>query len=443
MRKMDFKKIAELVVKVKAHDPDAFVELYNYMYQDVYFLALSIVKDEYLAQDAVQETFIKVYKSIDTLNSDMSFIAWINRIAYNYSLKMLQKNGEIPLENEMMEQEYIRTEEEPLESVLSKEKTKELMELILELPPEYKVTMILKYYDDMKMEEIANCLDCSVGTVKSRLNRGKSVLRKRMIRGGKMFAFLAVSSLSLGFAMTSYAKENAMTLPVANSVLGASKRRLGITSTMYCQSIVPKIAPLGLKKVILISSSAAIIGMGGIVGSEKVTITISYPSSGYTSHTVTILAQVDSTVPVKETRVISQEKSLSAHSVNQTGSYEAKICHNGQYQFEVVLWSGRKVTKEFEVNTIDTGLPELYWHSWNTDKDTLYCLVTDDMSGVDYTKIYKEDLEGNRFLPIRVNEETGEVEFQLSEAPFFIHLTDKADNYATYRIEPYKTEIQK
>lgn len=441
MRKMDFKKMAELVVKVKEHDADAFVELYNYMYQDVYFLALSIIKDEYLAQDAVQETFIKVYKSIDTLNSDISFIAWINRIAYNYSLKTLQKNGEIPLENETMEQEYMGTDEEPLEAILSKEKTKELMGLILELPPEYKVTMILRYYDDMKMEEIASCLECSVGTVKSRLNRGKNVLRKRLLRGGKMFAFMTVSSLSLGVTMTCYAKENVMASPVAKSVLEASKLQLGISSAMHFQSLVPKLVPLGLKKAILVSSSVAIICTGGVLSSEKVSVTISYPSSGYTNHTITVLAQVDSTVSVKEASINSEGKRLAVHKVNQDGSYEAKISHNGHYQFEVVLWSGKKVTQEFEVNTIDTGLPKLYWHSWNTDKDTLYCLVSDDMSGIDYTKIYKEDLEGNRSLPILVNEENGEVEFQLSEAPFFIHLTDKVNNYATYRIEPYKTEI--
>ena len=61
--KNKFKDTAGIVARVKEKDADAFVELYNNMYQQVYFLALSIVKDQYLAQDVVQETFINVFNS--------------------------------------------------------------------------------------------------------------------------------------------------------------------------------------------------------------------------------------------------------------------------------------------------------------------------------------------------------------------------------------------
>ena len=83
--KNKYKDIAEIVARVKDKDADAFVELYNNMYHQVYFLALTIVKDEHLAQDVVQETFINVYTSIHSLNNDMTFIAWLNRITYNCS----------------------------------------------------------------------------------------------------------------------------------------------------------------------------------------------------------------------------------------------------------------------------------------------------------------------------------------------------------------------
>lgn len=73
--KNKYKDVAGIVARVKEKDADTFVELYNNMYQQVYFLALSIVKDQYLAQDVVQETFINVYNSIHTLNNDMTFIA--------------------------------------------------------------------------------------------------------------------------------------------------------------------------------------------------------------------------------------------------------------------------------------------------------------------------------------------------------------------------------
>lgn len=99
MKPSSIDEIKELVIRVKDKDMDAFEELYNQMYPKIYFLALSIVKDNYLAQDVVQETFINVYKNINGLENNRTFVAWINRIAYNCSLKILNNKSEIPIED--------------------------------------------------------------------------------------------------------------------------------------------------------------------------------------------------------------------------------------------------------------------------------------------------------------------------------------------------------
>ena len=235
--KNKYKDVAGIVARVKEKDADAFVELYNNMYQQVYFLALSIVKDQYLAQDVVQETFINVYNSIHTLNNDMTFIAWIDRITYNCSLKMIAKNGEVSLDSEVVEKVFPTAgKEEPLEVVLSKEKSQTMMNLILELSPEYRTTLILKYYEGMKLEEIACCMECSVGTVKSRLNRGKNALRKNIMSGGKLFMLLAVSGFTMAFSIKSYAQETAMAAPVAEATLNTVKHKLGIASAFGFQA---------------------------------------------------------------------------------------------------------------------------------------------------------------------------------------------------------------
>lgn len=442
MKNDNLEHIADLVALVKEQDPDAFVELYNCMYQRVYFLALSIVKDEYLAQDVVQETFINVYRSIKTLKEDITFLAWINRITYHCSLKTLSKNGEISMESDLVERESLLIDsDEPLKKVLSNEKKQTIMNFILSLPPEYKTTMILKYYEDLKMEEIASVLECSVGTVKSRLSRGKNLLRKKMHSREKILALFAVSSISIAGSIKSYAKGLGMTESLAAEALEASKLGLGITSCLCIQMPVPAVCTLSaVARCALIGSSALLCASGGFLAIEKPTIVIHNRSSGYTNTAIEVSVEVKSVAPVKTVSVISEEKGYPIYKAEAKERHEISVDKNGWYRVEAVSWNGIKTTKRFEITTLDMTVPKLYWYSWSIEKNTLYGLIEDDQSGIDYSRIYKVDESGNKQQPIRYNESTGEVEFPLSEDYFHIQLYDKANNFATYRVESYKIE---
>lgn len=441
--KNKYKDMAEIVARVKEKDADAFVELYNNMYQQVYFLALSIVKDQHLAQDVVQETFINVYNSIHTLNNDMTFIAWIDRITYNCSLKMIAKNGEMPLDNDVVEKTFSSAgREEPLEQVLSKEKSQTMMNLILELSPEYRTTLILKYYEGMKLEEIASCMECSVGTVKSRLNRGKNALRKSILSGGsasRLFMLLAVSGFTMAFSIKSYAQETAMAAPVAEVTLNTVKQKLGIGSALGFQAAFLSAGVVSRKKLMIGAAALLILLGGGFWGSGggAPTVSIDYPNDIYTNTSVDVMIRVDSHSPVKSIYVVSEGKKIPAVETDKKGTYLTKAERNGIFEVEIVLWNGRKATKEFEVSKIDKGIPELYWYDWNIESQTFSCLVSDDLSGIDYSKIYQQGIDGKEYPPVRWNEDTGEVEFKLLEVPFHISLYDNGNNYATYKIESY------
>lgn len=435
--KNKYEDIAEIVARVKNKDADAFVELYNNMYQPVYFLALSIIKDQYLAQDVVQETFINVYNSIHALNNDMTFIAWINRITYNCALKMIAKSENMSLDKEGVEQAFAAaSSEEPLEMVLSKEESQTMMDLILELSPEYRTTLILKYYEGMKLEEIARCMECSVGTVKSRLNRGKNVLRKNIISGGKLFMLLAVSGFSIAFSIKSYAQENAVASPIAEATLNTVKHKLGIASTSSFQMVYSAVGIVSQKQLFAAIAAFFFLLGGGMWGTEVPTIGIDYPSDVYINTGVDVRITVDSYGPVKSIYIVSDGKEIPVVSTDKSGEYMVRVEDNGFFQVEVVLQNGRRASQDFEVFIIDKEIPELFWYDWNTENKTFYCLVSDDLSGVDYSKIYQEDQNGRQY-PISWNEDTGEVEFQLLEVPFIIQLYDKGGNFSTYKIESY------
>ena len=443
MREKEIKYLAGLVIRVKNQDPDAFVELYNQMYQKIYFLALSIVKDEYLAQDVVQETFINVYESIRFLENDRMFVAWINRIAYHCSLQILGKNGEIPLDGEMMEHE-MGTEDgernEPLENVLTRENSETLMKLIMGLPPEYKTTLILRYYEDLRLDEIAECLECSVGTVKSRLNRGKSVLRRRMMEGGRFLAILAVGAFTLPFSMKAYAAEHAMALAVSGELMTAVSKEAGISSASKAVMSPKHKITLTARKKLLTGGAALLLAGGGIWVSDTPEISVKFPGDAYTREAVPVTIRISSIVPVKSVSLIGGGEGTKLRQLDQEDLYESEISDNGWYWVEAELLNGKKVSKQFEIATIDVTAPRLYWYSWDNDHSILNCLVSDDRSGVDYTNVYKEDLEGTKYLPLEWKEETGEIKFELSEVPFYIHLSDKNGNSAVYWIESYLDE---
>lgn len=180
-----------------------------------------------------------------------------------------------------------------------------------------------------------------------------------------------------------------------------------------------------------------LLAAGGAWGSDVPNINVDYPNDIYTNTGVDVLIMVDSHVPVKSIYIISDGKEIPAVATDKKGTYKVRVEKNGRFQAEVVLWNDCKAIKEFEVSKIDKVIPELYWYDWNIENNTFYCLVSDDLSGVDYSNVFQQGTDGTRYPPIRWNEDTGEVEFRLLEVPFNINLYDYGDNFSTYRIESY------
>lgn len=431
----DYKHVAELIARIKLQDEDAFEELYHCMYQRVYFMAMSIVKDEYLAQDVVQETFIIVYRNILKLEENTAFAAWINRITYHCSLKLLVKNKKVPLDEE---QEAAVNDQGPLDTVLLKEKAQTIMHFIWKLPEEYKTVMLLKYYEGMKLKEIADCLECNVGTVKSRLSRGKAALRKQLSGKGLLGTILLTSCVGLRVSITSYAKDYAISESAAGSILESSKAALGIRSEIKLFGSASKGYPLLVKGGVVGVLITGVIAAGALAGVRPV-ITVARSNDAYTNEAVFVTINVKSYLPVKSIQITDAGgRSLNDWSRGK-GSYGAKICQNGQYKAEATLLNGERAELEFEIVNIDQELPKLNGYSWDTDKGSFYCRISDSQSGIDYARIYAESSDGSVQKPISCNTGTGEIEFSLSDPTFYIYLYDNSGNFAKYRIyrEPF------
>lgn len=178
-----------LIVKSKKGDIDAFEELIKNYEKKAYNIAYRIMNNEEDAEDMTQEALVKIYKSIKNFREESTFSTWLYRIVTNVCLDELRKRKKsetIPLE--------ISTEGDKgtirFEIGADKETPEDLYELaelrqmilnkINSLKDDYRTVIILRDMQGFSYEEISIILGCSLGTIKSRINRARKALKDKL-----------------------------------------------------------------------------------------------------------------------------------------------------------------------------------------------------------------------------------------------------------------------
>jgi len=171
-----------LVAKAQEGDLFSFDHLVKKYQKKIYFLAYRMMKNHDAADDIAQETFINAYSSIKSFKLGYSFYTWLYRICMNLSINHLRRQKfvipESHFEEETSPLEKETTTEDPLSLLVQKERERKIEQAIDSLSPKYKAVFILKVYEDLSYEEIAQTLKISLGTVMSRLFRAREKLQK-------------------------------------------------------------------------------------------------------------------------------------------------------------------------------------------------------------------------------------------------------------------------
>ena len=171
-----------LVRRVKKGDYQAF-DLLVLKYQSrIIATAFKYVKERQLAEDIAQEAFIKSYKSIDSFREESSFYTWVYRItvntAKNYLVSSKRKNE--VMVSDLSENDSFYPEKINVDSPQEILKASELRDLILEalssLGEETRTALSLREFDGLSYEQIAEIVKCPVGTVRSRIFRGREII---------------------------------------------------------------------------------------------------------------------------------------------------------------------------------------------------------------------------------------------------------------------------
>lgn len=173
------KTIKELVSSAKSGNKKSFDKLYELTHNDVWYNCLSLLKDEENAKDIMQETYITAFLKLDTLNDEQKFCGWITSIAVNKCKNNLKGKVEYQIDDEVLITEA-ETDELmlPEEYITKTEKRKVLLQIMEDtLSFNQYQTVLMFYFDEMSISEIAQGLEISEGTVKSRLNSSRAKMK--------------------------------------------------------------------------------------------------------------------------------------------------------------------------------------------------------------------------------------------------------------------------
>jgi RNA polymerase sigma-70 factor, ECF subfamily len=186
-------KIMETIVKhrikqVIKGDQNAYGEIVEVYKDKVFQLCYRMLGNRHEAEDIAQEAFIRAYININSFNQNLKFSTWLYRIATNLCIDRIRKkkpdyflDAEVPGTEGLTMYSQVPSETPlPEDEVESIELQDAIQKEISKLPDKYRSVIVLKYIEELSLNEISEILDLPLGTVKTRIHRGREALRKQL-----------------------------------------------------------------------------------------------------------------------------------------------------------------------------------------------------------------------------------------------------------------------
>ncbi|WP_421382715.1 RNA polymerase sigma factor SigW [Bacillus salacetis] len=176
------------IKQVLKGDQDAFAEVIELYKDKVFQICFRMLGNRHEAEDIAQEAFIRAYVNIHTFNQKRKFSTWLYRIATNLCIDRIRKkkpdyylDAEVTGTDGLTMYSQVAAEGQlPEEEVEEMELQAEIQRQILKLPDKYRSVIVLKYIEELSLQEISEILDLPLGTVKTRIHRGREALRKQL-----------------------------------------------------------------------------------------------------------------------------------------------------------------------------------------------------------------------------------------------------------------------
>ena len=179
---MEKERLVALVTKAQNGDSAATNELFNEFYNDLYYFALKTIKDDDLALDITQESFVEIINTLGSLKEPAAFVTWAKQITYHQCTRYFKKKKDVLVdEDEDGKTVFDDLKEEsaefiPDEALDKNDFKKTILAILDELSEEQRSAVMMYYFDEMSVSQIAEIQGVSDGTVKSRLNYARKAI---------------------------------------------------------------------------------------------------------------------------------------------------------------------------------------------------------------------------------------------------------------------------
>lgn len=273
-----------LVRAVQNKDQKSFEELYTKYYKKIYAIAFATTKNVSDAEDILQITFSKVWQSISSLDDPSAFNTWVQKIAINESKTLLNKRKpSVSIDDEEDDSHVTELESDLMlpEAYAEKEDlSARLRQIIYELSDVQRQTITLYYFDNLTISEIAQIMDCTEGTVKSRLYLARKAIRTEIEdqerkTGTKFFGIVGIPVLPFAKIFVGQVEQSLISESTAaviyakiNSAVLTSASTAASTASETAKAVAATAAKKGIsstaKAIIGVISGAVVIG--GIAG---------------------------------------------------------------------------------------------------------------------------------------------------------------------------------
>ena len=359
---VDKQRIAELVKKIQSGDNSAFDELYKLTSQRAYFVALEFTKNNQDAEDILQESYVKALSKINELDKPESFSSWLNQIVANKSKDLLKKNKPTLFEAEETEVfEAIPDEDtdfSPEESLDQTELQKTVMEVLDELSEEKRACVLMMYFEELSVGEIAETLEIPEGTVKTRLFSARKDLKEKFAKRGitSTFSFAPIGVVIWALRRTSDAVSKTFVGSGASAsvlasipIAGAGTVAAGVAATTAASAvgatatgaaatgmgIAAKIAALTVAQKVIAGVSVAAVVAGGTAGIATVVIddkkddisTTAYTEEYTTAPSFETTLAIEAIVTVEtteSTEVLTDKQTETSRSTTKSSATKTK-----------------------------------------------------------------------------------------------------------------------
>lgn len=229
--------LKKAIEQMKNGKEKGFNEVYSATYNRVYFRAKQIMKTEEDAQDLTQIVFVEAYKNIHTLQAPEALYSWLDGITYNQGMKIYRKRKDVFLteETEGMFEALESNDISSMPELTADQKaTADIIKGIIEELPELQKTVVIAYYyDGLKVEKIAELMECSTNTIKSRLNYARKYIKQRVEEKEKKegYRLHVVAFPIFWYAIKTMADKTTLTAQAAQGIYSGACSNVGLQAS--------------------------------------------------------------------------------------------------------------------------------------------------------------------------------------------------------------------